>query len=74
MSHVTVTKKMRMACVIQNIQEWQCQTTPNTRYLKNTFFDMILKKNQKNLENSCDQISARITMPNVAKLKIFAKY
>jgi hypothetical protein len=72
-----MTKKMRMACVIQNIQEWQYQTTPNTRYLKNTFFDMILKKNQKipkNLEKSCDQISARITMPNVAKLKIFAKY
>jgi hypothetical protein len=32
------------------------------------------RKIQKNLEKSCDQISARITMPNAAKLKIFAKY
>ena len=76
--NVTVTKNMHLDCVIQNIQEWWCQTKSNMRYLQNTFSDVTeiekIQKIVKNLKTLCDHISARIAVPNTTKHKIFSKY
>ena len=84
--HVTVGKfprkfwKMQKNDVIWVVCEWACQTKPNSWYLQNTFLNASCEKLKggqkilKNAEKSCDLGSAWMSLPNKAKLTIFAKY